>query len=642
MQHSTLDMCSLKAQIKEDKQRAQEAQVAQEATQQSGINRIAGIEAAMEVEQATQATGKVKPVRPCARPVKKKTDGKGASSDLTSESLPVPATQAKGQGAGNSEAVGSKAAARPPKKKKASMGRHLIATRKEILYQSTLHFMTLTWSLRGKKFGLTGKINNWRNHVKPEAKSKASPVAKPETEFSGVSVLKAKASLKSVVQIAKSSDDSEMPGALVPIPFNLLPYSQQADIVRFALEQAQPRRVSSTKRTIDEAELIESSEEFVSDCNEDAAEEDTDCRDTFKCDIDPMLLDEEPISAKVEQVPKPMRTTTKTSVTVAEKLNPPKKAKLEPVLSTSSEPNLMAADMSTKPKTGSQWRNTDLPPIMLEGGAWRQRFIPTVFLWAGAQPKFWSIETEKLLPALQAIFDISFPGINHNIQPKGPIIGLVNQRICSWRSNFGSTAIALVTSFLAASRDDENDDDDDGAEYEQGLATFLLENWAFLYEDPETCDADKIYRSVFMLELIESAHINMIAGFLDVLALDTDALQLKGMQAVIAASAAALERAFNFTAKPKVLKQNNTGSKESTAISAFSEANCGSATSEYYKSLKRRGVKYTADTIALVREHQEAAKKLKSAPTEELKPKGERALLYCFPSPFFALLDYLF
>lgn len=122
----------------------------------------------------------------------------------------------------------------------------------------------------------------------------------------------------------------------------------------------------------------------------------------------------------------------------------------------------------------------------------------------------------------------------------------MNQRICSWRSNFGSTAIALVTNFLAASRDEENDDDDDGTEYEQGLATFLLENWAFLYEDPETRDADKIYRSVFMLELIESAHINAIAGFLDVPALNTDALQVKGMQAVIAASAAAVGPIYGF------------------------------------------------------------------------------------------------
>jgi hypothetical protein len=105
-----------------------------------------------------------------------------------------------------------------------------------------------------------------------------------------------------------------MPEALAPKSFNQLPYSQQADIVRFALEQVPPRGVSSTKRTIEEAELIESSEEYVSDHSEDAAEEDTDRRDTFKCVIDPMLLDEEPISANVEQIPKPMRITTKVSV----------------------------------------------------------------------------------------------------------------------------------------------------------------------------------------------------------------------------------------------------------------------------------------------------------------------------------------
>lgn len=85
----------------------------------------------------------------------------------------------------------------------------------------------------------------------------------------------------------------------------------------------------------------------------------------------------------------------------------------------------MFADMATKPKTIGQWRNTDLPSMMLEDGAWRRTFIPTVFLWAGAQPKFWTIETEQLLPALQSIFDVAYPGTNHNIQPKGPIIGLV-------------------------------------------------------------------------------------------------------------------------------------------------------------------------------------------------------------------------
>ncbi|KAG2115112.1 uncharacterized protein F5147DRAFT_547370, partial [Suillus discolor] len=230
-----------------------------------------------------------------------------------------------------------------------------------------------------------------------------------------------------------------------------------------------------------------------------------------------------------------------------------------------------------KPKTIGQWRNTDLLSMMLEDSAWHRSFIPTVFLWAGVQPKFWTIETEQLLPALQSIFDVAYPGTNHNVQPKGPIIGL------------------------------------------QVLATNLLEDYAFLYEDPETCDPDQIYWSIFMLEMIEAAHINAIAGFLDVPALNTHGLHLMGMQAVIAACTAALERAFSFAAKPKTsaddqsttagstngsskprkmpLKRNKSSGKDSTAASAFSEANCGLVMSEYYDSLQRRRSKYTMDII---------------------------------------------
>jgi hypothetical protein len=73
---------------------------------------------------------------------------------------------------------------------------------------------------------------------------------------------------------------------------------------------------------------------------------------------------------------------------------------------------------------------------MLEDGIWRRFFIPTVFLWAGAQPNFWSIETEKLLPALQAIFDVAYPGTSHNVQPRGPIIGLVSLLFLTFRLIF--------------------------------------------------------------------------------------------------------------------------------------------------------------------------------------------------------------
>ncbi|KAG0692878.1 hypothetical protein DFH29DRAFT_881967 [Suillus ampliporus] len=266
----------------------------------------------------------------------------------------------------------------------------------------------------------------------------------------------------------------------------------------------------------------------------------------------------------------------------------------------------------------------------------------TVFLWAGSQLNFWTIEIEHLLPALQAIFEVAYPGVMHNVQPKGPIIGLVNQRLYSWHSNFGSTGIALVANFLASSTYDKSEEDDD-FDFEQALAVNLLEQYAFLYENPDTCDHDEIYRSTFMLEMIETAHLNATAGSLDVPALNTHDLQSKGMETIIAACAAALKRAFSFIAKPKededaqtttdstkggstTRKLNKATGKESTAAKAFSEINCGATMAEYYESITRRGPQYTADTIDLVRRHQEAAQ-VKNAPIETVKPRGGRALL---------------
>jgi hypothetical protein len=73
--------------------------------------------------------------------------------------------------------------------------------------------------------------------------------------------------------------------------------------------------------------------------------------------------------------------------------------------------------------------------------------------------------------------------------------------------------------------------------------------------------------------------------------------------------------------------KRNKFSNKDVGAPAFSEANCGLATTEYYQSLARQGPKYTMDTIAMVRQRQETIQKLKDAPAEDLKPKGGRALL---------------
>jgi hypothetical protein len=76
--------------------------------------------------------------------------------------------------------------------------------------------------------------------------------------------------------------------------------------------------------------------------------------------------------------------------------------------------------------------------------------------------------------------------------------------------------------------------------------------------------------------------------------------------------------------------KRNKSSNKDAAASAFSEANCGSATTDYHQSLARRGLKYTKDTITMVRQRQEAIQNLKNAPAEDLKPKCGRALLCKF------------
>lgn len=94
----------------------------------------------------------------------------------------------------------------------------------------------------------------------------------------------------------------------VSTPFHLLPFSQQADIVKFALEQAQPHAAPSTKRTIEEAGLIGSSNDYDPDDIEEEEEE----ADEFITDPSSMLVDEE--SSLIAEVLKPTHTTTKVSI----------------------------------------------------------------------------------------------------------------------------------------------------------------------------------------------------------------------------------------------------------------------------------------------------------------------------------------
>jgi hypothetical protein len=61
-----------------------------------------------------------------------------------------------------------------------------------------------------------------------------------------------------------------------------------------------------------------------------------------------------------------------------------------------------------------------------------------------------------------------------------------DQRACdSWRSNFGSTALAVLNSFFASNEEYEEDED------RKEFARLALEHFAFLYHDT-TSDNPKV------------------------------------------------------------------------------------------------------------------------------------------------------
>ncbi|KAG2124063.1 hypothetical protein BD769DRAFT_1669554 [Suillus cothurnatus] len=320
--------------------------------------------------------------------------------------------------------------------------------------------------------------------------------------------------------------------------------------------------------------------------------------------------------------------TTQTSTTTTKVLRPAKKVKSEPTSTTSTTATVpavsesMLVDMAIKPAAGNgQWRNTDLPPMLTENGSWRRQFVPTVLLWAGSRSSFWTIEAADLLCAMQAIFNTMYPGVKYNIQPRGPIMGVITQRLCTWCSNFGSTAIALIANFLASLREHEDEDEEeDKDENDLYLAAILAEARAF---DPKG-DARKA----------------KIHNFIDVPELDTRALSSTKMESVIGACAVALEHALKLVAEKEKkstnlktpLKINKSTGKESSTPLAFSELNWGQYTTDYHLSIVKHSPKYTTDTIAMACQFvkdlaSDASTKGSLADDSVASSRGERALL---------------
>ncbi|KAG1724865.1 hypothetical protein EDB19DRAFT_1834016 [Suillus lakei] len=228
---------------------------------------------------------------------------------------------------------------------------------------------------------------------------------------------------------------------------------------------------------------------------------------------------------------------------------------------------------------------------------WTKKYLPTVILWAGSYEDIWTIPDEVLLLHAQLIFNVVYKELKITLVHGGVVHSLTAQHISEWWSNFGSTGIVIILDFLT-----QNSNCDPVK-----LAKSLLVDYAFLFEDPDKPSLLTTYCSPFVLQLLGTAHLNAINGYVEVPELNTHMFATCGMSHVIAVSAAAIEHALTMFVKNdlkvkqvlastskcklniKLLKVlNRTTRKMSNAPFLFSTAHWAKATASFNKSISSK------------------------------------------------------
>ncbi|KAG1817223.1 uncharacterized protein BJ212DRAFT_1299371 [Suillus subaureus] len=289
----------------------------------------------------------------------------------------------------------------------------------------------------------------------------------------------------------------------------LPPLAQQQSQVNSARKRKQ--FVDITQGISEEDDLLSPQEEIDDIVYEPASDEEAmqvnEIEDVVK----------KPIAVKMQQANtmKVSRTTAVTSVSTVSHCDnnvpPSKKAKTthvkseHPASTTSARPKGDGNWVELVSKAHSTYLNTDLPPGCHEDGKWARQFLPMVFLWLSAQDELWTITDVKLLHACQEIFKVVFPNIQYKVVTSGSVFGVVTQCVSEWHSNFGSTALTMVIDFLNSNRDTSP----------QTLAKLFLDEFAFLYPDPENINKAETFHSAFVQELLATAHLAQIIGHAD-------------------------------------------------------------------------------------------------------------------------------
>ncbi|KAG1854514.1 hypothetical protein F4604DRAFT_1932778 [Suillus subluteus] len=159
-------------------------------------------------------------------------------------------------------------------------------------------------------------------------------------------------------------------------------------------------------------------------------------------------------------------------------------------------------------KPRGQYHNNDLP--VPADSKWVKAFLSMALLWAGSQANPWEIFESLMVDALQEIFDVVYPDVKYKVNSNGAVFAVTQQRLSEWRSNIGSTVLAIIVDFCSRIKDAPN----------ALVAKQLLKDCAFVYEDPDNRSRETAYLSAFVLQMIASTHLSAIVIVLCIIALE--------------------------------------------------------------------------------------------------------------------------
>ncbi|KAI5997712.1 hypothetical protein EDC04DRAFT_2977780 [Pisolithus marmoratus] len=623
------------AQKEADKQHAQHIKEVKKASMEKAYQQLGNLEEEMAASQAivkglgdledevtvvpATVKGSQAPVRPKPRLVPRpvvdrdepQEDGEGkAEVTRTSKPLRVKSADHGDSSVRLRDAINK---AWPKKQKEAASGLTVgCSIAMLLLTDSTVFFLNRIWEHRldDKKVLLARRVKNWAS----SCQYKATPTSHHSNPAAPLPSHSSKDAMEQ--DILDEENDSQERGYAIQHGTWIMPASDASTVEVYdelnsatgteeAMAHKTPTAIQNSTRiapAIDVDGYGELNVATQSLKQKHAAEDDGDTASDFELDTE--------VGDTEDLMMDGPRTTAQTSLMVIEP-TPSKTTKAKKVVhlksisisasgsSVGGDVAVSHSDTTLSTKLKGKAMKLDLLPLLQNDHDYKfaKNVLPSLLLWYGNEGNVWSISEEDIIHVLKAIIRVVYPMFDRfdEIHHGMAIYGLTIQRLTHWWHNFASTAVVLILDFFK-----ENTD--------LNIETFcdiLLEDQAFAYEDLDTNDSTKAFRSSLVLELLGTVHLQQVDGWVDVPALQLVEKQVCGIKGALAMSTAVLEHAI------KVKRQgcsedphslSKASGKESSATSQFSQLNWGEKTSFYLASISNRDAHALQEIVSIARD----------------------------------------